>query len=210
MSTSSRMLDVYLPAEGSHLMTTDAPVRPTPVKRRIPLARPWLRKLLLTIHITAAVGWVGAILTYLVVNIVALSSTDDTLIRGAYLLMEPMLTYAITPLAVTSLVTGVVLALVTPWGLWRHRWVANSLWLTILAVFLLIAHTNGDDLRELTAIANNMAISPVSERGDLPNTIGGLFLVSIPLVLNVYKPRGLTRYGRRLRAASAPAAGTSD
>lgn len=187
-------------------MTVHAPSTPVTGsrgQRRIPLARPWLRKLLLTIHITSSVGWVGAIFAYIAVNVAALGSTNETLVRGAYLLMQPMLMYALIPLAITALVSGIVLALVTPWGLWRHRWVVASLWLTALAVFLLIAHTNGDDVAELTAMANNTAVPPITERGDLPNTIGGLILVAIPLVLNIYKPKGLTRRGKRLRAAAS-------
>ena len=122
-------------------------------KRRIPMASPSLRKLLLAIHLFSAVGWIGAIVAYIAVNIAALTSSNDTIVRGAFLILKPMLIYAITPLAVTALTTGIVLALVTPWGLLRHRWVVASLWLTGLAVVLLLAHINGDDIAELTAIA---------------------------------------------------------
>lgn len=85
-------------------------------KRRIPMASPSLRKLLLTIHLFAAVGWIGAIVAYIAVNIAALTSSNDTIVRGGFLILKPMLIYAITPLAVTALSTGIVLALVTPWG----------------------------------------------------------------------------------------------
>jgi hypothetical protein len=170
-------------------------------------AGPGLRKLLLTGHITASVGWVGAIIAYLVVNIVALSDTSPATVRGAYLMMEPILTLAIVPLAVVSLVTGVVLALVTRWGLLRHRWVVASLWLTLLAVGLLLVHTG--EVAELTARAADLGADPSTDRADLPNTIGGLLLVAVPLVLNIYKPRGLTRRGRRLHTNSTTAAGPS-
>lgn len=162
----------------------------------------WARKLLLTVHVTASVGWVGAILTYLVLNVVALTSTNEAQVRGAYLLFEPLLQYAITPLAVGSLVTGVVVALVTRWGLLRHRWVAVSLWLTILAVALLFVHMSSVEVTELAVMATS-GQDLSGARADLPNTIGGLVLVTIPLVLNIYKPRGLTRRGRRLQTARA-------
>ena len=183
-------------------MTTQVHEGPTaagPGKRGIPLARPWLRKLLLAMHITASVGWVGAIVCYIAVNVAALTSSNQTVVRGSYLLLEPMLTYAITPLAVVALISGIVLALATPWGLWRHRWVVSSLWLTLLALVLLVAHINGDDIAELTIIANDTSVPAASDLADLPNAIGGLILVSVVLVLNVYKPRGLTRRGKRWR-----------
>lgn len=164
--------------------------------------RPRLRKLLLTIHVTASVGWVGAIVAYLVLNVVALNSADMTQVRGAYLLMDPVLRYAIAPMAVTSLITGVVISLVTKWGLLRHHWVVASLVLTSLAVGLLFVHMS-TEVAELTLRAADPALDPRTERADLPNTIGGLILVSIPLVLNIYKPRGLTRRGRRIQGDSS-------
>lgn len=187
-------------------MTTqvrEGPSAAGPGRRSIQLAPPWLRKLLLAIHITASVGWVGAIVCYIAVNVTALTSSNQTVVRGAYLLLEPMLTYAITPLAVAALISGIVLALATRWGLWRHRWVVTSLWLTLLALVLLVAHINGDDITELTAIANDTSVPAASDLADLPNAIGGLVLVSVALVLNVYKPRGLTRRGRRLREVAS-------
>lgn len=174
-------------------------------------ATPGQRKLLLTVHVTMSVGWVGAIIAYLAINIVALTSSDEVQVRGAYLLMDPVLKFAITPLAVGCLVTGVALALVTRWGLFRHRWVVASLWITTLAVALLFVHMS-TEVADLTARASDptvdLARDRVTERADLPNTIAGLLLVSVPLVLNIYKPRGLTRRGRRLQSpgtAAAPA-----
>ena len=174
-----------------------------PAKRRIPIASPSLRKLLLTLHLFSAVGWIGAIVAYIAVNIAALTSSNDTIVRGAFLILKPMLIYAITPLALTALTTGIVLALVTPWGLLRHRWVVVSLWLTGLAVVLLVAHINGDDIAELTNIANDTSKPASSNLGDLPNAIGGLVLVSIAFVLNVYKPRGLTKRGKQWQEIKA-------
>jgi len=174
-----------------------------PARRRIHIESHSLRKLLLTIHLFSAVGWIGAIVAYIAVNIAALTSSNDTIVRGAFLILKPMLIYAITPLAVTALTTGIVLALVTPWGLLRHRWVVASLWLTGLAVVLLVAHINGDDIAELTNIANDTSKPASSNLGDLPNAIGGLVLVSIAFVLNVYKPRGLTKRGKQWQEIKA-------
>lgn len=175
-------------------------------KRRIPLASSGIRKLLLSIHLFAAVGWIGAIIAYIAVNVAALTSSNDTMVRGSFLILRPMLIYAITPLAVTALTTGIVLALVTPWGLLRHRWVVASLWLTGLAVILLVAHINGDDIAELVAIANDTSVPASSAEGDLPNAVGGLILVSVAFVLNIYKPRSLTKRGKRWRETDSKAA----
>ena len=42
--------------------------------------------------------------------------------------------------AISALITGVLLSLATPWGLFRHYWVAISLALTALSVGLVILH----------------------------------------------------------------------
>ena len=94
---------------------------------------PPVRKLMLTVHVTSSVGWLGAIAAYLALNVPALASKDEQTIRAAYLMMEPVMRYALIPLAATSLVTGIIQALGSPWGLLRHYWVTISLTLTTFA-----------------------------------------------------------------------------
>lgn len=167
-------------------------------------ARPWLRKLLLTAHVTASVGWIGAIVAYAVVNVVALLSPNPVVLRGAYLMLDPLLRFAVVPLALGCLATGVVQSLVTHWGLLRHYWVVLSLWLTSIAVVVLLVHAGS--VAAISTRAADPTIDPAQLTGDLPHTLGGLLLVCVPLVLNVYKPRGLTRRGRRHRNRTAAAA----
>ena len=47
---------------------------------------------------------------------------------------------AIVPLALAALLTGLVMSLGTPWGLFRHYWVLITLGLTILATVVLLLH----------------------------------------------------------------------
>jgi len=83
------------------------------------ISRP-LRKALLTAHIAASVGWLGAIAAYVALNVPALMSNDAGTVRAAYLMMEPVLLYVLIPLALLTFVGGVIQALITPWGLFRH------------------------------------------------------------------------------------------
>jgi membrane-bound metal-dependent hydrolase YbcI (DUF457 family) len=162
---------------------------------------PGLRKLVLAVHLTVSIGWIGAVAAYIALDIVAASGQDAEALRTAYLAMERIARSVIVPLAVASLVTGIVISLGTRWGLFRHYWVVISLLLTIFATAVL--------LREVQLIASyaDIAADP-SASGDhiraLPSTllhsIGGAVLLLVILVLNIYKPRGLTRYGRRREA----------
>jgi hypothetical protein len=50
---------------------------------------PRLRRFVLTAHITASVGWLGAVGCFLALAVVGLTSQDPQTVRGAYLVMEP-------------------------------------------------------------------------------------------------------------------------
>jgi hypothetical protein len=82
--------------------------------------RPPLRKLALTAHVTVSVGWLGAAAAFLALAIAALASGGVETVRGAYVAMEVVGWYVIVPLCLAALVTGLVVSLGTPWGLFRH------------------------------------------------------------------------------------------
>ena len=77
----------------------------------------------LTAHIACSVGWIGAVLAFLVLVIAAITNSDDQTLRAAWIAMELTGWFAIVPLAVGSLFTGVIIALGTKWGLFQHYWV---------------------------------------------------------------------------------------
>ncbi|WP_379185975.1 hypothetical protein [Nocardioides astragali] len=80
-------------------------------------------------------------LIYLALGIAAVTSTDTALVRAAYLAMDWAAWVVLVPLAVASLVTGVVQSLVTRWGLMRHYWVIFKLAITVVATTVLVAYT---------------------------------------------------------------------
>jgi hypothetical protein len=173
---------------------------------------PAARKLTLAVHLTCSVGWLGAVVAYLVLDLTVATSQDAALIRAAWTGMALIVSWAIVPLALASLLTGLVMALGTKWGLFRHWWVLISFALTVLAVVVLVAEA-GVIIRSAALAA--AASSPAEVRALPPtllHSLGGLGVLLIVQVLNVFKPQGLTPYGwrrqqeerRRLRAASAP------
>jgi hypothetical protein len=162
--------------------------------------RPSLRKFALTIHIALSVGWIGAVLAYLVLVVAAMTSQETQTLRAAWIAMELIGWYLIVPLALASLLTGFVMSLGTPWGLFRHYWVLISLVLTVVATGVLLRHmptvsvfarvaaeTDGADVGGLRGAL----------RGELLHAGVGLLVLLVIEVLNVYKPQGLTAYGRR-------------
>ena len=156
---------------------------------------PAIRKLMLTVHITGSVGWLGAIVAYVALNVPVYVSDDEQIVRAAYLMMEPVLRYALIPLAAVALVTGFLQALGTSWGLLRHYWVTISLVLTTFAFVILVLHLPAVEAMAAVAVDPTADVDRLG--GDLFHAVGGLVVLLVPLALNIYKPRGLTGYGWR-------------
>jgi len=160
---------------------------------------PRLRRLMLTVHVVASVGWLGAVGVFLVLAVVGLTSRDAQTVRGVYLVMEPAAWFALVPLAIASLVTGLIQSLGTAWGLFRHYWVLFKLLITVFASLVLLLY-----LATFDAMAN-IAADPSTDlaivRNPSPALHAGaaLLLLLVATVLAVYKPRGLTPYGVRKR-----------
>jgi hypothetical protein len=157
---------------------------------------PGPRKLVLTVHLTSSVGWIGAVVVYLALGVAAATSRDADTVRAAWIAMEVAGWSAIVPLALGALLTGLVMALGTPWGLFRHYWVVISLALTLLATAVLLAHMpTVSAMADLARTADGANLG--GHGGDLFHAGGGLVVLLAVAVLNVYKPRGLTPYGWR-------------
>jgi hypothetical protein len=134
-------------------------------------------------------------------DVTVATSQDLQTVRSAWIAMGQVAKLAIVPLAVASLVTGLVMALGTKWGLFRHWWVVISLLLTSGATLVLLS--------EATVIGNSAAIAadPTTAAAEilalpstLPHSVGGLAVLLTIQVLNIYKPQGLTAYGWRKQA----------
>ena len=157
---------------------------------------PVARKTLLAVHIGVSVGWMGAAAAYVALNVPALTA-DEQATRAAYRMMPIVADYAVTPLAIATVVTGIALALGTKWGLLQHYWVAVSLAITLFATAILLLHLPAID--ELAVVAADPEGDVSELGGDLLHSVGGLVVLGVPLALNVVKPRGLTRRGWRMQ-----------
>ena len=159
---------------------------------------PGLRKLTLGVHLAVSVGWIGAVAAYMALDVATAISRDARTLRAAYLGMELIARKVIVPLALGALVTGIVISVGTKWGLFRHYWVLISLLLTIIAAVVLLVETG--TISALAEIAADPTTSDDELRAlgsTLVHSVGGTVVLLAILVLNVYKPTGMTRYGWR-------------
>ena len=155
---------------------------------------PRLRRFALTAHVTASVGWLGAVAVFLGIAVVGLTSQDARLVRGVYLVMEPVTWFALVPLAVASLVTGLVSSLGTAWGLIRHYWVLFKLLINVAATVVLLMYTGS--VSHFAGVAADPAAGLGTVRNSSPviHAALALVLLFVAVVLAVFKPRGRTGF----------------
>jgi hypothetical protein len=176
---------------------TAAEVNERSLGAKWPMMVPALRKLALVAHVTFSVGWLGAVIAFLALAIASVASRDAQMVRGAYLAMGLLVSYVIVPLAVTALLSGLVSAFGTKWGLLRHYWVLVKLLLTIIAVVVLLVQVK--PIKGLASVAADptSSIGGPEARRPLIHAAGGLGVLLMIQILGVYKPRGMTRRGWR-------------
>jgi hypothetical protein len=157
---------------------------------------PGVRKAALGIHIISSVGWVGTVVAYLALGVSATLSSDTQTVRAAWTAMDVIGWWAIVPLAIAALMTGLVMSLGTPWGLFRHYWTLISLVLTVICTAVLLEHMPG--ISRIASMAPQMDAEQLHAlRGDLMHPGVGLVILLLITVLNIYKPAGVTPYGWR-------------
>ena len=157
---------------------------------------PRVRRPLLATHVICSVGWIGAALAYLALGLAARLSDQPGTVQAAWIGMDLIVWPVLLPLGGLAWLTGILLSLVTHWGLLRHYWVVIALVLTTVALVVMVLH-----LPTVTAAAtvartgDAAAISRLG--GDVLHPGAGVAVLIVVAVLNIYKPRGLTPRGQR-------------
>ena len=159
---------------------------------------PPLRRFVLTAHITFAVGWLGAVAGFLALAITGLRSEDAEIMNSAYLGMDLIARFVILPLSFAPLVTGPILSLGTPWGLFRHYWILAKLLITIFSTILLLIHIQPISHLSNLAVNGTLSSTDPSLRIQMVAASGAAVVALFAaIMLAVYKPRGMTAYGWR-------------
>lgn len=160
---------------------------------------PRTRKLALIAHVTASVGWLGAVGVFLALAIAGLGTRDGGTARAMYLAMALASWFVILPLSIASLLTGLVQSLGTSWGLFRHYWVLIKLLITVLATLILLVHMQAIDRMAEAATSRSLEIGDFRRlRLQLVIDSGAAIVALLAATtLSIYKPRGRTAFGRR-------------
>lgn len=152
------------------------------------------RVALLTVHVAVSVGWLGLDGALVALEVTGLSAGDPVVQGGIAAAMGALASWVLIPVVFTSLVSGLVLALSTPWGLVRHWWllakcgIAVALTATGLLLMLprldQIVAGEGEPVQMQTLLARSLA----------------LVLLLAATGLSVVKPWGKTPHGRAVQA----------
>ncbi len=154
---------------------------------------PRWHRLLLTVHVATVVSVLGTDLVLLALGISSVRGADP---RTIYPAAHLVATWVLSPLAALALGTGVLLGLLTHWGLLRYWWVTIKLALTLAltgAILFVLVPRLGVAAGATTALESR----PFTAGERLPLLVSpavGVTLLILAVALAIYKP------GWRLRS----------
>lgn len=160
---------------------------------------PTVRKLVRTAHVVFTVGWLGAVAGFLALAIAGLTSRDSQVVIASYLAMDLIARFVIFPLSLAPLLlTGPILSLGTPWGLFRHYWIIVKLVINVLCTAILLVHLQPINYLARAAAEGTLSSADSSLQIQMALAAGaGLVALLAATTLAIYKPRGMTSYGWR-------------
>jgi hypothetical protein len=177
------------------------------IRRRAWYATSRVRRFVLLLHVVSSVGWLGLNLGVPALAVTGMTTGSPEWQHAVYRVLSLLGDLYLVPLSLTAFTTGVVLSLITSWGLVRHYWVVTKFVLTLIAVVLIPVSL----LPGLHAAAEAVANTPPGTFADIPRDglgqVGAGFVSTTMYltctVLSIYKPWGRTAAGRRRLAPAA-------
>lgn len=149
-------------------------------------------KLFLISHITFSIGWLGAIAVFIVLAVKGFNASDKQIAQSTFLAMEVSAWLVILPFCIASLITGLIQAFITHWGLFKYYWIIVKLILTLAMTILLILHLQ--PISSLLNNANNHTPVTLNDSKTLLDLItkAGLAILALVAIttISIYKPWG--------------------
>jgi len=159
------------------------------------------KRWLLSAHLLCAVTWLGAGFCSLILNLTALFTHNPHLLNATYVLADILDKALIRGGAIGTLITGILLSVLTQWGLMKFYWIIVKEIVSVLCVTVgvIISGWNHDAIF-LTALHGLQAFhNPLYLTNRTLMFIGIFFqLISLSsvIVISVFKP-----WGQRKRPA---------
>ncbi|MZD04252.1 DUF2269 domain-containing protein [Streptomyces sp. SID5785] len=161
------------------------------------------RRALLVVHVAASASWLGVTLGLLALAVTATTTGSGPAVEASARAMKLFADWLVIPLALLTLLSGLLLSLGTPWGLARHRWVYVKFWLTLATTAASIFALRPGVNEAVTTLASGHGLDRPTDllAGPIVSLTSYVFMIAI----SVLKPWGLTRRGRKHRVEARKA-----
>ena len=152
---------------------------------------------LLTAHIIVTVAALGCDLALLALTVAGLRGVDP---RAVYPAAHLLGQWVVAPLAVASLATGLLMVATTGWKPFRHGWVTIKGSTTVLLTGLLLGSLVPGLGRAAATATEAPGTGPITHTQQIllaAAPAGALALLTLNVILGIYKPRLHRRATRR-------------
>ena len=161
---------------------------------------PGQRKAMVAAHIVVSVGLLGLSTALFVLATAAALTSDLATTQAAYRSMAIFTRGIVQPVAIVTLVTGIILSLGTKWGLFQHTWIVVKLALTVATILNGMLNL-GPAVQQAIALTANASVAAPPELGSaalVAMAVPGVnvLMLGAATAISVYKPWGAFRRGR--------------
>ncbi|NGQ95885.1 hypothetical protein G3578_12035 [Brevibacillus sp. SYP-B805] len=94
------------------------------------------RRWLLALHLLFAAIMFGVAIVFLILSITAANTNDEGVLKACYTSMHLLAKTSVRASTIGTLVTGILLSVLTQWGLFKYYWIIVKEGLTILSIIL--------------------------------------------------------------------------
>lgn len=153
------------------------------------------KRWLLSAHLFCTVAWLGTALCSLILNLTALFPQDSHLLNAIYLQASILDVALLRGGALGAILTGLLLSVLTQWGLLRFYWIISKELISILCISVGVAISSwNDEALALTASHGFQTASSPLYLTDRTWMFLGIALqlisLSAVIVISVFKPWG--------------------
>jgi hypothetical protein len=164
------------------------------------------KRWLLSAHLFCTVAWLGAALCSLLFHLTALFTNDPHLLNTAYVFADILDKAILRGGAIGAVITGMLLSVLTQWGLFRFYWIIVKEIVSVLCITIgVIISGWNDDAISLTARWGEQAqVHPLYLTDRTLMFLGiffQLFSLSGIIVISVFKPWGQRKHAGKRRGS---------
>ncbi|HEX7064036.1 MAG TPA: hypothetical protein VF199_03120 [Bacillales bacterium] len=150
------------------------------------------KRWLLTLHLLFSAILLGTTVVFLVLSIVAISTDEQNVLNACFTVMHVLSRTSVKASTIGVVVTGVLLSVLTKWGLFRFYWIILKEAMTLVVIGVAIIGFYFWTLQAVSMVAQNPAgsVFTVNNMQLFGGIILQVLLLATMFVLSIFKPWG--------------------